>query len=213
LLSGFLKTNFKNILIKFSKILRTKNILIFLLIGLLFLWQHFIIQNIKTTQQNIVVKKETPLSNMQIVSKTRLPLLLNIPKLNINANIQYVSLTPDGLMDVPSNQFEVAWYQPGTPPGEIGSAVITGHFGKENSVFNDLDELKKGDEIKIINDQSNAVVFVVSKTEKYEADDNASTVFFSDDNQAHLNLITCQGVWNKNTKSYPSRLIIFTDLK
>ena len=28
---------------------------------------------------------------------------------------------------------------------------------------------------------------------------------------AHLNLITCEGIWNKVNDTYPQRLVIFTD--
>lgn len=36
-------------------------------------------------------------------------------------------------------------------------------------------------------------------------------IFTSKDGKAHLNLITCGGVWNKLTKHYPDRLVIFTE--
>lgn len=36
-------------------------------------------------------------------------------------------------------------------------------------------------------------------------------IFFSKDGKSHLNLITCGGVWNKVTKHYPDRLVVFTE--
>jgi len=33
----------------------------------------------------------------------------------------------------------------------------------------------------------------------------------SSDAKAHLNLITCEGVWDKVSKSYSKRLVVFTD--
>ncbi len=158
------------------------------------------------SQGNLIV-------NLQQSSTANLPLKLNIPAINIDANIQYVGLTPDGLMDTPSNYTDVAWYQLGVAPGEIGSAVIAGHFGTTNSIFNNLSKLKIGDELKIINNQDKTISFIVNKIEIYNANDNAEQIFFSSDNLAHLNLITCYGIWNKATNRYQSRLVIFADIE
>ncbi|PIZ82226.1 MAG: class F sortase, partial [Parcubacteria group bacterium CG_4_10_14_0_2_um_filter_41_6] len=36
-------------------------------------------------------------------------------------------------------------------------------------------------------------------------------VFNSSDGKAHLNLITCTGVWNKEDNAFSERLVVFTD--
>jgi hypothetical protein len=36
-------------------------------------------------------------------------------------------------------------------------------------------------------------------------------IFTSKDGKSHLNIITCDWAWNKNTKHYPNRLVVFTD--
>jgi hypothetical protein len=51
----------------------------------------------------------------------------------------------------------------------------------------------------------------VREIKKYDPNANASDVFISGDGKAHLNLITCVGFWNKVSKSYPKRLVIFAD--
>ena len=53
--------------------------------------------------------------------------------------------------------------------------------------------------------------FVVSKIGIYDQNANASDVFGSNDGKAHLNLITCEGIWNVASASRPSRLVIFTE--
>lgn len=45
----------------------------------------------------------------------------------------------------------------------------------------------------------------------YDALADATRVFRSDDGKAHLNLITCQGAWDKQAKQYSKRLVVFTD--
>jgi len=46
---------------------------------------------------------------------------------------------------------------------------------------------------------------------RYGLNDDASIVFDSNDQKAHLNLITCEGIWDEVKKTYPQRLVIFAD--
>src|SRR3989338_7815462 len=57
-------------------------------------------------------------------SRSSLPVRLKVPKINIDATIEYVGLTPQGAMGVPRGPVNVAWYQLGPRPGEEGSAVL-----------------------------------------------------------------------------------------
>ena len=109
----------------------------------------------------------------------------------------------------------MGWYKYGPLPGEVGSAVIDGHYGRmangEDSVFDNLNTLRKGDNILVIDTSGLTTTFVVKELKIYnpEADDTA--VFRSSDGQSHLNLITCDGSWNSNSRTYSRRLVIFTD--
>lgn len=160
-----------------------------------------------------LIYNEKPATTPDSAAQIGIPLKLKIDALKVSALIQSIGLTPDGSMGVPTNYTDVAWYQDGSRPGEIGSAVIAGHFGTADSIFNNLHKIKKGDELTIENSDGKISVFIVKRIEKLLADDNAKNIFFSTDGQAHLNLITCGGIWNKATKSYPSRLIVFADMK
>src|ERR1700732_3985236 len=46
------------------------------------------------------------------------PVRFKIPKLNINAAVESVSLAPDGSMDTPKNLANVAWFESGQRPGD-----------------------------------------------------------------------------------------------
>src|SRR3989338_1103259 len=143
-----------------------------------------------------------------------LPARLKIPKINVDSGFVYVGLTGDGTMDSPKEPMDVAWFKLGPHPGEIGSAVVAGHFGwKENkkAVFDDLSKLRAGDKIYVENEKGITTAFVVRELRTYGENQDASDVFASDDGKAHLNLVTCQGVWNKKQKSYSKRLVVFTD--
>lgn len=144
-----------------------------------------------------------------------LPVRLKIPGIGVNATIESLGLTSDGAMDTPKGADSVGWYALGTRPGEKGSAVITGHYGAwkngQGSVFDDLHKLNKGDKLSIEDDKGMIIFFVVREIRNYDPNADAVDVFSSDDDQAHLNLITCEGAWNETLKSYPERLIVFTD--
>ncbi len=143
-----------------------------------------------------------------------LPVRLKIPSIGVDSAIEDAVITPDGRMDVPENSVNVAWFSAGPHPGQEGSAVIGGHFGIKNGVpfvFYNLDKLSSGDQVYIINDRDETLSFVVRSVRSFDRDADATTVFTSSDGLAHLNLVTCEGIWNQANGSYPQRLVVFTD--
>lgn len=143
-----------------------------------------------------------------------LPLRLKIPGINVDTSFEYVALTPDGAMDVPKERANVAWFELGQRPGENGSAVIAGHYGRENgkgSVFDNLYKLHKGDKLYIEDDGGAIITFVVRESRRYNPKADASGVFSSSDEKSHLNLVTCEGSWDETTQQYSKRLVVFTD--
>ena len=158
-------------------------------------------------------KKQVLTISVQKENK-RLPVRLIIPSIKVNAFVEYVGLNSQGAMDVPSTTSDVGWYRLGPSPGEIGNAVISGHFdGREGKfgVFNDLDKLNPGDKLYVTNDQGTTNTFVVRTTRIYDPG-YADEVFFPNDYGTHLNLITCDGIWDDTKKSYSKRLVVFTDI-
>ncbi len=144
----------------------------------------------------------------------RLPVRLKIPEINIDSAIEYVGLTPQGAVGVPKDSANVAWLELGPRPGEAGDAVITGHYGWKNgkpSVFDNLYKLRKGDKVYIEDDKGVMISFVVRENQWYDPKADAPDVFGSNDGKPHLNLITCEGVWNEVSRTYSQRLVVFTD--
>ncbi len=143
------------------------------------------------------------------------PVRLMISKINLDANLEYVGLLPNGAVGVPKNPANAAWYDLGPRPGDKGDAVIVGHFGRwktgQGSVFDHLNKLIKGDRVVVKDANGVIVTFVVRDIRTYGQNENPLNVFASSDGQSHLNLITCEGIWDKTKKSYPNRLIVFTD--
>ncbi len=142
-----------------------------------------------------------------------LPVRLQIPRIRVDAAVVRVGITATGDLEVPTNIGDGGWYQNGPHPGDIGSAVIAGHLnGVEGKpgIFIDLDQLQKGDRLAIIDHLGTTTHFVVRNIRTYNYHDRADEVF-NDTSDAHLNLITCAGVWDKTQRRYLKRLVVFAD--
>lgn len=138
---------------------------------------------------------------------------LSIPAIRVEANIEEVGVNPKGEMDVPGNILKVGWFNLGPKPGEKGSAVISGHFDGENNeagVFINLYKLKVGDKVYVEDSEGFSSSFVVRDIRAY-IPGYADEVFGKGDG-VHLNLVTCDGVWDEAKKSFSSRLVVYTDL-
>ena len=138
---------------------------------------------------------------------------LLIPRIGLNAIVKDEGMTREGAMAVPGNNLEAGWFDLGTRPGEIGSAVIGGHnrWNDNAGVFGRLNELQKGDVLTVVDAKGFSTSFTVSGTRLYDPTDNGKSIFDSPAG-SHLNLITCSGTWDAKTNSYTKRLVIFTDL-
>ncbi len=147
-------------------------------------------------------------------ARLTIPVRLIIQKINVNAAVEQAGLASDGTMDVPKGPLNVAWLNLGPRPGESGSAVIAGHYGWKNgqtAAFDNLYKLRRGDELYVEDDKRVITSFIVRESRRYDPNADASPVFSSHDGKAHLNLITCEGVWDKISKSYSKRLVVFAD--
>ncbi|MEX2369203.1 MAG: class F sortase [Candidatus Paceibacterota bacterium] len=155
----------------------------------------------------------TPLPYQQKQMESLLPIRLKIPEIKVDVAIEHVGLLPIGAMDTPKDRDNVAWFSPGTRPGENGSAVIAGHSGYKSgeAAFDNLNKLRKGDRLYVEDALGKYVSFVVRESRVYDSEAYAPEVFMSDDGM-HLNLVTCVGAWDKSKKSYTQRLVVFTDI-
>ena len=186
-------------------------IVAYFLVGIFFL-NSFSSWKIPSTKSSSLINNQFTQNGGSVSSG--LPVRLKIPEINIDAAIEYVGITTQGIMGAPSEPTSTAWFDLGPLPGQIGSAVIAGHEGWKNgiaAVFDDLYKLKVGDKIYVEDEHGTTITFVVQKLRTYDPNGDASNVFISSDGKAHLNLITCEGTWNATQKSYSNRLVIFAD--
>src|SRR6185312_1320562 len=75
------------------------------------------------------------------------PVRLDIPSISLSDTIIKVGTNAKGEMDVPpGNTSEVGWYDGGTVPGTVGSAVIDAHVF---AAFSKLQKIKMGSDIYV----------------------------------------------------------------
>lgn len=144
------------------------------------------------------------------------PVELSIPKLGVKANVEYVGLNNKGAMDIPKNEDNVAWYNLGAKPGETGNAVIAGHYDKKTgapAVFFEVNKLKSGDELLIEDKAGKEYKFAVTKIDSVKLEEFPLQEVFGASSKSRLNLITCEGIYDKASKLYSHRLVVYSELK
>ena len=167
-------------------------------------------------QQSVPATTLTPLTlpTPRPVEQAPPPVRLRIPSLEIDTAVQWVGVDAEGRMDVPSNYTDVAWYERGPTPGTPGNAVIAGHLDSPTgpAIFYRLKDLQAGDEIITVTDTGQEYRFVVTTSEVYDADDAPLARIFGNAIRPQLNLITCDGAFDRSIRQYDKRLVVFTEL-
>jgi len=143
------------------------------------------------------------------------PTHLSIPAINVDSAVEKVGRTKDGNMANPSSMKTTGWYSLGYKPGEVGNAVIDGHLDNAlgtRAVFARLEELQNGDSV-YVEDSTGAVLhFIVRESRSYEYNDAPLDLIFGSQGKRQLVLVTCDGVWNPQKKTYDKRLVVFAEL-
>jgi LPXTG-site transpeptidase (sortase) family protein len=169
--------------------------------------------SVPRNKNTVVIATSSPVTSPLAASV--LPVRLSIPRIKINIALESVGLTAQGAVDVPKSQTKAAWFNLSPVPGAIGDSVIDGHFGRwkngQEAVFNNLSTLRKGDKLYVTDAQGKISIFIVRQFMIYDPGQNAPEVFISNDGKAHLNLITCDGPWDKISQNYSKRFVVFTD--
>lgn len=144
------------------------------------------------------------------------PQTIQIPKINVETSVESGGIDEQKKPILPKDPDNVIWYSLGSKPGEVGSAVMSGHFDKVTgapAVFWDLKKLVNGDVIKITDVKGNEFDFKVVKTVDYPFDKvPLQEVYAAETSKPLLNLITCAGTWNASTKLYSSRTVVYAEL-
>lgn len=195
-----------------------KKVLLFLIIIGLGFGVSFGLNSSKAVQKNdkqVLATQVDPTVHQTTTSRPGIPRTIKIPTINVDAPVESVGMDSEGAMDVPSKSENTAWFDMGYRPGQVGNAVIDGHYDKSDgkpAVFWNIGKLQSGDKIILTDDAGKELTFAVTKIAKYPYDTFPIKEVFGDASTPMLNLITCHGQWNKDSKNYSERLVVYSQL-
>jgi sortase (surface protein transpeptidase) len=142
-----------------------------------------------------------------------LPRLLQIPSLGTLARVKRVGVTDNNQVGSPQNVFDVAWYDGSAKPGQPGAVFIDGHVlgPTKGGIFANLKNIKTGAKITIVMGDDKAYTYTVAATEKLDTDtvDMNKMLRSYDSTKQGLNLMTCNGTYLKDKKTFDKRFIVY----
>ncbi|MCA9364161.1 class F sortase [Candidatus Kaiserbacteria bacterium] len=144
-----------------------------------------------------------------------LPTHLTVRRAGIDADFEApLGLNPDQTVQVPEAFDTVGWYQYGPTPGELGPAVVFGHVDSYQgpAVFFSIGQLEHGDVIEVVRDDGNVALFEVNRIGRYGQEDFPTNEVYGNIPYAGLRLVTCSGVYDKNTKRYSHNTVVYASL-
>jgi sortase A len=141
------------------------------------------------------------------------PTSLEIPAIDLEAQVQHLGITENGEMAVPDNIEDVSWFSPGYQPGQNGRAVIAGHVDGVDgpAIFWDLSKLELGDEV-VVQDKDKSLIFKVHTMESTPLDLADVSKVFGYTSSPELVLITCSGTYDFDRGTREERLIVYASI-
>ncbi|WP_240506847.1 class F sortase [Thermoactinospora rubra] len=144
------------------------------------------------------------------------PVRLIIKRLGINAPIVTVGTDKNGAIETPpiDNPNLIGWYRHGPTAGEAGPAVMLGHKDTRTrpAVFSRVGEIRNGDVIEVKRRDGTTAVFTVGGVEQIGKQVFPTERVYGDQQNAQLHLITCGGVYNRNTGHYTDNIIVYATM-
>lgn len=137
------------------------------------------------------------------------PAQLLIPSIDVHRPVEAVGANRFGIMELPKNAWNPAWYKSGPVPGARGDAVIEGHAGYPDApgLFGRLATLRPGDPVVVVLADGSRRLFLVVSSEVLPIG-AAPAGMGQPIGPARLTLFTCTGKFDRNSDSYASRLVV-----
>ena len=141
------------------------------------------------------------------------PTRLRIPAIDVDTPLERLVTDAQRRLNPPKSYERAGWWQQGTPPGDIGPAVIAGHVDSYTgpAVFARLYALKAGDVVEV--DRGGVWVrFRVTTVERYPKNDFPTGRVYDPTPSAELRLITCGGEFDPTKRSYRDNIVVYAIL-
>jgi hypothetical protein len=163
------------------------------------------------TNQTAPKGKAAPLVSDIVARKPTDPVKIVISSIGVNAQVEGLGVTKDGLIAVPKSYSTVGWYNKGKTVGEAGPAIFVGHYASgAGAVFDKLGSTKNGDLITITNGKNQTFTYKIVKKVDYPKDKVPMKQIFKNGDESRLEIITCSGAWQAN--NYNNRTVVTAQL-
>jgi len=141
--------------------------------------------------------------------------MLRIPAIGLAVFLgPSLGLDLDGSVQVPDGTQQPAWFRLGPSPGQIGSAVILGHVDSTAGpgAFFQLRTLAAGDLVEVGLSDGVTAQFTVNSVAQYSKLAFPAQRVYGSHGSSALQLVTCGGVFDHQTGSYLSNIVVYTSL-
>jgi LPXTG-site transpeptidase (sortase) family protein len=142
------------------------------------------------------------------------PTRLIIPKAKVNHAFVVRGLNAKREMEDPGGKDDVAWYNFSSLPGYGSNAVLSGHvdwYTGQRGVFWFLRDLTEGDEAEVQYSDGMVLKYRVVRVEVYGANEVPVEEITAPTSTDMLTMITCDGVFQRSTKDYTQRRVVFAE--
>lgn len=159
-----------------------------------------------------IVRPGMPLSAPGGTPASQSPIArLKIPSIGVDAKVVVKGVGADGVMQVPDNAFDVAWYDFASRPGAGGNVVFSGHVdyhGVGPAVFWKLGTLRQGDPVEVQLEDGSVYQYRVTGEAAFDANSAPVAQIVGATPVESVTIITCTGVFNPATRQYNKRLVV-----
>lgn len=144
------------------------------------------------------------------------PKKISIPSLSIDHFIQKVGVDQNQQIAVPNNVHIAGWFVDSMRPGQKGLSIIDGHVDgrlQPDAVFKQLAQAQKDAEITIIFGDGSSKTFRIISVLEVPATEAPAYLFSQNPSLiSQLNLITCSGTYDSESRQYDKRIIVTAGL-
>jgi sortase (surface protein transpeptidase) len=147
------------------------------------------------------------------------PTRIEIPKIDVHANVIKVGVNPDGTVGTPplSDAKVAGWYDGSAAPGQTGAAVIDAHVDSAmvkgfQGAFFSLSAAKPGMLIDVTRADGTVAVFTVDEVQVTLKTAFPTEKVYAPTSYPALRLITCGGGFDQKAHEYRGNTIVYAHL-
>lgn len=159
--------------------------------------------------------EEKPKDDYKWAGKADDPKYIRLSTIQTEGYIQNVGVDQHTQVAVPNNIHVAGWFTDSVRPGEKGLSIIDGHLNglQKDGIFVHLQNLKKDDIFTVEFGNGTKKQFKVTDTVTVDTKEAANLLFSQNPNSvSQLNLITCGGNFDRSSRLYDKRVIVYSEL-